>query len=182
MEAWFYQKDRWNLDIRVWFALFFFFPSFLSLWSSTLLYFLFRAFVFFSSPIAKELVNHIKRDSSVLSRIGALREVIILLLWNLFLSLFYSFLLSLVPLFLLRALLRRWIWSFLLLTVRYVIIHHSKSNEICYFLHGFMCLIGECNSVKRGPFLCYCWCCEKLWIMLYMPNVLSVTFFSKKVS
>ena len=39
-----------------------------------------KAFVFFSSPIAKELVNYIKRDSSVLSRIGALREVIILLL------------------------------------------------------------------------------------------------------
>lgn len=34
-----------------------------------------KAFVFFSSPIAKELVNHIKRDSSVLSRIGALREM-----------------------------------------------------------------------------------------------------------
>ncbi|MCD7473058.1 hypothetical protein HAX54_014642 [Datura stramonium] len=34
-----------------------------------------KAFVFFSSPIAKESVNHIKRDSSVLSRIGALREM-----------------------------------------------------------------------------------------------------------
>ncbi|CAN4127537.1 unnamed protein product [Withania somnifera] len=34
-----------------------------------------KAFVFFSSPIAKELVNYIKRDSSVLSRIGALREM-----------------------------------------------------------------------------------------------------------
>ncbi|XP_015085902.1 SNARE-interacting protein KEULE [Solanum pennellii] len=34
-----------------------------------------KAFVFFSSPIAKELVNHIKKDSSVLSRIGALREM-----------------------------------------------------------------------------------------------------------
>jgi len=65
------------------FGYFFFF---LSHSSSAPLYFLFRAFVFFSSPIAKELVNHIKRDSSVLSRIGALREVIILLLWNLFLS------------------------------------------------------------------------------------------------
>ncbi|KAJ8555659.1 hypothetical protein K7X08_013155 [Anisodus acutangulus] len=34
-----------------------------------------KAFIFFSSPIAKELVNYIKRDSSVLSRIGALREM-----------------------------------------------------------------------------------------------------------
>ncbi|CAN4077887.1 unnamed protein product [Withania somnifera] len=34
-----------------------------------------KAFVFFSSPIAKELVNYIKRDSSVLSRIGSLREM-----------------------------------------------------------------------------------------------------------
>jgi hypothetical protein len=34
-----------------------------------------RAFVFFSSPISRELVSHIKKDSSVLTRIGALREV-----------------------------------------------------------------------------------------------------------
>ncbi|CAA0831490.1 SNARE-interacting protein KEULE [Striga hermonthica] len=34
-----------------------------------------KAFVFFSSPIARELVGHIKRDGSVLSRIGALREM-----------------------------------------------------------------------------------------------------------
>nr|GMD75005.1 SNARE-interacting protein KEULE-like [Ipomoea batatas] len=34
-----------------------------------------KAFVFFSSPISKELVNHVKRDTSVLSRIGALREM-----------------------------------------------------------------------------------------------------------
>ncbi|KAL0373081.1 UNVERIFIED_CONTAM: SNARE-interacting protein KEULE, partial [Sesamum calycinum] len=34
-----------------------------------------KAFVFFSSPVARELVSHIKRDASVLSRIGALREM-----------------------------------------------------------------------------------------------------------
>jgi hypothetical protein len=34
-----------------------------------------RAYIFFSSPIPKELVNHIKCDTSVLPRIGALREV-----------------------------------------------------------------------------------------------------------
>ncbi|CAK9173146.1 unnamed protein product [Ilex paraguariensis] len=34
-----------------------------------------KAFVFFSSPVPRELVNHIKRDASVLSRIGALREM-----------------------------------------------------------------------------------------------------------
>ncbi|KAL8053657.1 hypothetical protein ABFX02_05G087100 [Erythranthe guttata] len=34
-----------------------------------------KAFVFFSSPVARELVNHVKRDGSVLSRIGALREM-----------------------------------------------------------------------------------------------------------
>ena len=34
-----------------------------------------RAFVFFSSPVPKEFVNHIKSDTSVLPRIGALREV-----------------------------------------------------------------------------------------------------------
>ncbi|XP_010523082.1 PREDICTED: protein transport Sec1a [Tarenaya hassleriana] len=34
-----------------------------------------KAFIFFSSPIPKELVNHIKSDSSVLPRIGALREM-----------------------------------------------------------------------------------------------------------
>lgn len=38
-----------------------------------------RAFVFFSSPISKELVMHIKRDTTVLPRISALREVISLL-------------------------------------------------------------------------------------------------------
>ncbi|KAL6536528.1 STXBP unc-18 S1 [Orobanche gracilis] len=34
-----------------------------------------KAFVFFSSPVVPELVSHIKRDASVLSRIGALREM-----------------------------------------------------------------------------------------------------------
>lgn len=34
-----------------------------------------KAFVFFSSSISKELVDQIKRDASVLSRIGALREM-----------------------------------------------------------------------------------------------------------
>ncbi|XP_021901873.1 SNARE-interacting protein KEULE-like isoform X2 [Carica papaya] len=34
-----------------------------------------KAFVFFSSPISKELVMHIKRDTTVLPRISALREM-----------------------------------------------------------------------------------------------------------
>ncbi|XP_051119489.1 SNARE-interacting protein KEULE [Andrographis paniculata] len=34
-----------------------------------------KAFVFFSSPVARDLVSHIKKDGSVLSRIGALREM-----------------------------------------------------------------------------------------------------------
>lgn len=34
-----------------------------------------KAFVFFSSPIPKELLNHIKSDTSVVPRIGALREM-----------------------------------------------------------------------------------------------------------
>lgn len=34
-----------------------------------------KAFVFFSSPISKELVNYIKKDTTVLTRIGALREM-----------------------------------------------------------------------------------------------------------
>ncbi|KAF3448419.1 hypothetical protein FNV43_RR09132 [Rhamnella rubrinervis] len=34
-----------------------------------------KAFVFFSSPISKELVGHIKKDPTVLPRIGALREM-----------------------------------------------------------------------------------------------------------
>ncbi|XP_050237339.1 protein transport Sec1a-like isoform X2 [Mercurialis annua] len=34
-----------------------------------------KAFVFFSTPVSKELVNHIKCDTSVLPRIGALREM-----------------------------------------------------------------------------------------------------------
>lgn len=34
-----------------------------------------KAFVFFSSPIARELVSHIKKDSTVLPRIGALSEM-----------------------------------------------------------------------------------------------------------
>ncbi|XP_022739042.1 SNARE-interacting protein KEULE-like isoform X5 [Durio zibethinus] len=34
-----------------------------------------KAFVYFSSPISRELVAHIKKDSSVLPRIGALREM-----------------------------------------------------------------------------------------------------------
>ncbi|KAM7259099.1 hypothetical protein ACFE04_014840 [Oxalis oulophora] len=34
-----------------------------------------KAFVFFSSPVSKELVAHIKRDTTVLPRIGALREM-----------------------------------------------------------------------------------------------------------
>jgi len=51
----------------------FFFFSFLD-WSIVPML-LFRAYVFFSSPIPKELINHIKCDTSVLPRIGALREV-----------------------------------------------------------------------------------------------------------
>jgi len=38
-----------------------------------------RAFVFFSSPIARELVMEIKKDAQVLPRIGALREVSVFL-------------------------------------------------------------------------------------------------------
>ncbi|KAJ4716046.1 SNARE-interacting protein KEULE [Melia azedarach] len=34
-----------------------------------------KAFVFFSSPISRELVTHIKKDSTVVTRIGALREM-----------------------------------------------------------------------------------------------------------
>jgi len=34
-----------------------------------------KAYVFFSSPVHKELVAQIKKDSSVLLRIGALSEV-----------------------------------------------------------------------------------------------------------
>uniref|UniRef100_A0A2P2M8R7 SNARE-interacting protein KEULE-like n=4 Tax=Rhizophora mucronata TaxID=61149 RepID=A0A2P2M8R7_RHIMU len=34
-----------------------------------------KAFVFFSSPISRELVNHIKKDSTILPRIGALKEM-----------------------------------------------------------------------------------------------------------
>jgi len=34
-----------------------------------------KAYVFFSSPISKDLVSHIKRDTSILSRIGSLREM-----------------------------------------------------------------------------------------------------------
>lgn len=34
-----------------------------------------KAFVFFSSPVARELVSHIKKDSTVLPRIGALSEM-----------------------------------------------------------------------------------------------------------
>ncbi|EOX96216.1 Secretory 1A [Theobroma cacao] len=34
-----------------------------------------KAFVFFSSPVPKEFVNHIKSDTSVIPRIGALREM-----------------------------------------------------------------------------------------------------------
>ncbi|KAL0329641.1 UNVERIFIED_CONTAM: SNARE-interacting protein KEULE [Sesamum radiatum] len=40
-----------------------------------------KAFVFFSSPIAKELVSDIKGNGSVLSRIGALREVKVFLIF-----------------------------------------------------------------------------------------------------
>ena len=39
------------------------------------LMFCFRAFVFFSSPIHKELVAQIKKETRVLPRIGALSEV-----------------------------------------------------------------------------------------------------------
>ncbi|XP_044505019.1 SNARE-interacting protein KEULE-like isoform X13 [Mangifera indica] len=34
-----------------------------------------RAFVFFSSPISRELVTHIKKDTRVITRLGALREM-----------------------------------------------------------------------------------------------------------
>ncbi|XWS35686.1 hypothetical protein CRYUN_Cryun20dG0017700 [Craigia yunnanensis] len=34
-----------------------------------------KAFVFFSSPVPKEFINHIKSDTSVLPRIGALKEM-----------------------------------------------------------------------------------------------------------
>lgn len=42
---------------------------------STILTLDFRAYVFFSTPVSKDLVNRIKNDTSVLPRIGALREV-----------------------------------------------------------------------------------------------------------
>lgn len=50
---------------------------FFLLWVGVVLFpiLLSRAYIFFSSPIPKELVNHIKCDTSVLPRIGALREV-----------------------------------------------------------------------------------------------------------
>ncbi|KAM7275043.1 hypothetical protein ACFE04_016909 [Oxalis oulophora] len=34
-----------------------------------------KAFIFFSAPVAKELVNHLKCDMSIIPRIGALREM-----------------------------------------------------------------------------------------------------------
>ncbi|XAR54995.1 hypothetical protein NMG60_11030359 [Bertholletia excelsa] len=34
-----------------------------------------KAFVFFSSPVHREMINHIRQDGSVLARIGALREM-----------------------------------------------------------------------------------------------------------
>lgn len=40
-----------------------------------MLFFVGRAFVFFSSPISRELVTHIKKDTRVITRLGALREV-----------------------------------------------------------------------------------------------------------
>jgi hypothetical protein len=44
--------------------------------------YLWRAFVFFSSPISRELVNLIKKDTTVLPRIVALKEVVVLLSWK----------------------------------------------------------------------------------------------------
>ena len=55
--------------------------NFLAVFNNLFL-FLERAFVFFSSPISRELVTHIKKDSTVLPRIGALREVIFVVLQN----------------------------------------------------------------------------------------------------
>lgn len=36
--------------------------------------------MYFSTPVPKDLVSHIKSDSSVIPRIGALREVMCLVL------------------------------------------------------------------------------------------------------
>jgi len=60
-----------------------------------------RAFVFFSTPVSKEMVNHIKCDVSVVPRIGALREVRGFLLY--YLLLFKAFMVSISndPLFVL---------------------------------------------------------------------------------
>ncbi|KAH0452184.1 hypothetical protein IEQ34_019483 [Dendrobium chrysotoxum] len=52
-----------------------------------------RAFVFFSSPISKELVNHIKSDASVRPRISALSEVKIIHSHLMLYGYFFAFLL-----------------------------------------------------------------------------------------
>lgn len=81
-----------------------------------------RAYVFFSSPIQKELVTQIKKDSSVLPRIGALSEVTWIMLSSYILfqnvlnikdcyaNYLFTFYFSLYS---------RWIWSTLLLIPRY---------------------------------------------------------------
>jgi syntaxin-binding protein 1 len=63
-----------------------------------------KAFIFFSSTIPKELVNHIKSDSSVLPRIGALREVF----------LFYA----IIPSLFTYSFIAFWFLNFLLLSIQ----------------------------------------------------------------
>lgn len=77
-----------------------------------------RAFVFFSSPLPKEFVNHIKSDSSLLPRIAALREVqifILLLYASFYMCLCEEFLIvEFNFLFLFGLVICRWIWSIFL--------------------------------------------------------------------
>ena len=80
-----------------------------------------RAYVFFSSPIQKDLVSQIKKDLSVLPRIGALSEVTLIFL---FISVLYLSILKMkrcyvgYSLFVLLGI-SRWIWSTFLLIPRY---------------------------------------------------------------
>lgn len=101
-----------------------------------------RAYVFFSSPIQKDLVAQIKRDSSILPRIGALSEVTLAFS---FLSILYLSIVKMkkcsvgYSLFVLHVI-SRWIWSTSLLIPRY-------PSSLKDYLFRYSMLLDTCSVI-----------------------------------
>jgi len=106
--------SKYNMPLS--FYIFFSISSIIIIIIFSFSFFFFRAFIFFSSTIPKELVNHIKSDSSVLPRIGALREVF----------LFYA----IIPSLFTYSFIAFWFLNFLLLSIQMNMEYFPIDNQV----------------------------------------------------